>query len=490
MSSVRRRITASFGAALVGTLVVVAIAVASQRRVTVEAETIERGHVLANLAARILASASSGDEQTNIYDFNATTTSFGPRLTSMLNALPDYVMVVDSGFPVYVSASVARLSEKEKDDLARGASGVSETRVARVPLYDDRVVVTDRLDVPRQGSLKRQVVVAISMKPVDAAVSEVLETMAVTGTLVFLFSVTLAWIITARIKDLDQMIADVSAISDGRSLHRRIPVDDDDDEIGRLGMTLNAMIERLEGSFAALRRFTADASHELKTPLTVLRADLERAMSAPARGTEQLVALEEALQETTRMADLVDSLLTLARADEGRFDLHREPVPLEPLVRDVAETALILGEIAGIDVSLSGIVAVTVQGDRVRLRQLYLNLVTNAIKYTARGGKVELLLEARDGAAVFTVKDTGIGIAGADLPFIFDRFWRVDRARSRAGERAGVGLGLAICQWIAQAHGGSIAVSSRMGRGSAFAVTVPLIPLVVPGPSAIGTVDA
>jgi two-component system OmpR family sensor kinase len=480
MSSVRTRITASFGAALVGTIVIVAIAVASQRRATVESEVIERGHVLASLTARILASASSGDEQTNIYDFNATTKSFGPRLTSMLNALPEYVMVVDSGFPVYVSGPVARLSEKEKDELARGASGVSDSRVAFVPLYEDRVVVTDRIDVARQGNLKRQVVVAVSTRSVAASVNEVLVTMAITGSLAVVLSVMLAWFITGRIHDLDKMIADVSAITDGRSLHRRIPMDDDDDEIGRLGMTLNAMIERLEGSFAALRRFTADASHELKTPLTVLRADIERAMSAPARGTEQLVALEEALQETTRMADLVDSLLTLARADEGRFDLHREPVPLELLVRDVSETAHILGEIAGIHVSLTGIVPVTVQGDRVRLRQLFLNLVTNAIKYTARGGTVELLLESRDGAAVFTVKDTGIGIAGADLPFIFDRFWRVDRARSRGGERGGVGLGLAICQWIAQAHGGSIAVSSRMGRGSAFAVTIP-VPTAVPG---------
>ncbi len=479
MSSVRTRITASFGAALVGTLVVVAVSVASQRRMTVEQETIERGHVLANLTARILASASSGDEQTNIYDFNATTKSFGPRLTSMLNALPEYVMVVDSGYPVYVSAPVARLSEREKGQFAKGASELTPTRIARVPFADDRVLVTDRLDVPRQGNLKRQVVIAVSSKPVDVAVNEVLQTMAITGSVVFVLSVLIAWWITGRIRDLDRMIDDVSAITDGRSLHRRIPVDDDDDEIGRLGATLNAMIERLEGSFAALRRFTADASHELKTPLTVLRADIERAMSAPPRGTEQLVALEEALQETTRMADLVDSLLTLARADEGRFDLHREPVELEPLVRDVAETAHILGEIAGIEVTLSGIVHITVLGDRVRLRQLFLNLVTNAIKYTAKGGKVELLLESRDGAAVFTVKDTGIGIAGADLPFIFDRFWRVDRARSRS-ERAGVGLGLAICQWIAQAHGGSIAVASRMGRGSSFAVTIPAHTVAAP----------
>jgi signal transduction histidine kinase len=265
-------------------------------------------------------------------------------------------------------------------------------------------------------------------------------------------------------------------VSDGRSLHRRIPVEDLGDEIGRLGTTLNAMLGRLESSFAALRRFTADASHELKTPLTVLRADLERAMTTPQGSSDQLVALEEGLQEAARMADLVESLLTLARADEGRFDLHREPVEMEPLVREVTETAYILGEVAGLQVSLPVIQPVTVLGDRVRLRQLFLNLVTNAIKYTARGGKLEVMLEAKDGTAVFTVKDTGIGIAGVDLPFIFDRFWRVDRARSRGGERGGVGLGLAIAQWIAQAHGGSINVSSRLGRGSSFAVTIPALP--------------
>jgi signal transduction histidine kinase len=241
------------------------------------------------------------------------------------------------------------------------------------------------------------------------------------------------------------------------------------------------MIARLETSFAALRRFTADASHELKTPLTVLRADIERAMTTPQGSTDQLVALEEGLQETTRMADLVESLLTLARADEGRFDLHREPVEMEPLVREVAETASILGEHAGLQVSMPVLQPVTVLGDRVRLRQLFLNLVTNAIKYSSRGGHVELSLEAGDGAAVFTVKDTGIGIAGADLPFIFDRFWRVDRVRSRGGERGGVGLGLAISQWIAQAHGGSINVSSRLGRGSSFAVTIPALPSAVGG---------
>jgi len=252
------------------------------------------------------------------------------------------------------------------------------------------------------------------------------------------------------------------------------------------------MIGRLENSFGALRRFTADASHELKTPLTVLRADVERAMTAPSGATEQLVALEEALHETTRMSDLVNSLLTLARADEGRFDLHREPVELAPVVREVFETAIILGEDAGLVVTLPACESALVMGDATRLRQLFLNLVTNAIKYTPRGGEVEVTLRRREGGLVaFAVRDTGIGIAAADLPYIFERFWRADRARTRrvAGgdggwthDRGGFGLGLAISQYIAQAHGGSLTVQSRLTRGSTFTVTLPVADEAPPAP--------
>jgi signal transduction histidine kinase len=176
------------------------------------------------------------------------------------------------------------------------------------------------------------------------------------------------------------------------------------------------------------------------------------------------------------MADLVDSLLTLARADEGRFDIHREATPLGPVVRDVYETAVILGEHAGLDVTMAVLEEGVIDGDARRLRQLFLNLITNAIKYTPRGGKVELSLSQRVGGEMaFTVRDSGIGISAADLPHVFDRFWRADRARSRASERGGFGLGLAISQWIAQAHGGRITVQSRLGRGSVFTVTLPLL---------------
>jgi len=248
---------------------------------------------------------------------------------------------------------------------------------------------------------------------------------------------------------------------------------------------VNAMLARLETSFAALRRFTADASHELKTPLTVLRADVERAMHPATNRGERMVALEEALQETARMSDLVDSLLTLARADEGRFDIHRTPIELDPLVREVYETAVILGEHAGLTLSLPQLEDGVVMGDRTRLRQLLLNLVTNAIKYTPRGGRVEVAVTRRphDEIAI-TVRDTGIGIAATDLPHVFDRFWRADRARSRASERGGFGLGLAISQWIVQAHGGSLTVQSRLGRGSVFTVVLPIVPDAVPDEAA------
>src|SRR5205085_6876836 len=162
-------------------------------------------------------------------------------------------------------------------------------------------------------------------------------------------SVWLAWVIAGKaLEPVERVIDEVEAITDGRSLHRRLPVEASGDELDRLAMTLNAMISRLETSFSGLRRFTADASHELRTPLTVMRADVERAMHPGTNRAERLVALEEALQETARMADLVDSLLTLARADEGRFDIYRTPVEVEPLMREVYETAVILGEHAGL----------------------------------------------------------------------------------------------------------------------------------------------
>ncbi|HEY9227197.1 MAG TPA: HAMP domain-containing sensor histidine kinase, partial [Gemmatimonadaceae bacterium] len=320
-----------------------------------------------------------------------------------------------------------------------------------------------------------RVVAAASSNLTDVPGQLLVGTMVVLAPIIFVVSLVVAYLVVGNaFRPIDQLINEVEAITDGRSLHRRLPTDSTNDELARLGLTVNAMLTRLESSFSALRRFTADASHELKTPLTVLRADVERAMHPATHRAERMVALEEALQETARMSDLVDSLLTLARADEGRFDIYPVPIELEPLVREVYETAMILGEDAGLTIAMPALENAVVMGDRTRLRQLLLNLVTNAIKYTPRGGRVEVTVTRRVNDEIsISVRDTGMGISAADLPHVFDRFWRADRARSRASERGGFGLGLSISQWIVQAHGGTLTVASRLGRGSIFTVVLP-----------------
>jgi signal transduction histidine kinase len=200
---------------------------------------------------------------------------------------------------------------------------------------------------------------------------------------------------------------------------------------------------------------------------------VERAITTPHMPQETLATLEETLQEINRMTELVEALLTLARADEGTAPLHREPVDLRAIVEEARETGELLAEEAGVTMEVatpSDPVVVLV--DASRIRELILNLLTNAVKYTPAGGSVRMQLEQVDSRVTLTVADTGIGIAPGDLPHIFDRFWRADSARTRTGGRPGAGLGLAICKWIVEAHGGQIGVVSRPGRGTTITVTL------------------
>lgn len=397
------------------------------------------------------------------------------RLAQLLELVPEYVMIVDvRGNIRYESALWRGLRERDSlrlDSVARSMTIDRSTR--QVALVEGGLLLTMR---KLNGERADRLWVATNADLAQLVPGDLVATMLIVAPFLLALSLSGAYFIAGRaFRPVDRIIDQVEAISDGRSLHRRLAIGAAGDELARLSSTLNAMIERLETSFGALRRFTADASHELKTPLTVIRADVERSMSPRTTNSEKAIALEEALQQVTRMADLVESLLTLARADEGRFDLHREPVQLSELTREVVETARLLGEMGGVEIRVPVMEEAEVLGDATRLRQLFLNLVTNAIKYTPRGGRVEITLARADDQVQFAVRDTGIGIAAADLPYIFERFWRADRARSRASERGGFGLGLAICQWIAQAHGGSLTVESRLGRGSRFVAILPLV---------------
>jgi signal transduction histidine kinase len=476
MATIRSKLTVAYAGALIGSVAVFSVAMYAARRSNARREAQRAVAVQADQALRVLRFAATANEPQTFVRDSLAGALITPRIAAILDGLPEYVIMLDkTDRTLYVSPSLRALQEDDYERLLREARALAPNNSAYPIDVANNDVMLVALPETDPTTPVTRVVVGREVDLTANWVSEFLATILVVAPLIIGASIGGAYLIAGRaVEPVGQMINQVEAITDGRSLHRRLPVEATGDELARLAATLNAMIARLETSFSALRRFTADASHELKTPLTVLRADVERAMHSVPASNEQLVALEEALQETTRMADLVDSLLTLARADEGRFDLHREPFALEPVVREVFETAVILGEDAGLHVGLTTVDDATVLGDRVRLRQLFLNLVTNAIKYTPRGGTVEVTLKRREGEVQFAVRDTGIGIAAADLPYIFERFWRADRARSRLSERGGFGLGLAISQWIAQAHGGSLTVQSRLHRGSTFTVSLPV----------------
>src|SRR5215211_3724159 len=504
MATIRAKLTVAYAGALLGSIAVLSVALSAARRSSARREAQREVALEADQAIRVLKFAVTANQPVTVVRDPLVGAQLTASVASILDGLPDYVILYDQdGWRVYVSPLVKGLQagntigsrgarEGSVSDYER-LIGEAKALQPGVSTFPVQVANTDVMLVSLAETDPATPVTRVVVgRPVDLTAGwlrEFIVTLLVVAPLIIGASVGSAYIIAGKaVEPVGRMINEVEAITDGRSLHRRLAVETTGDELARLGATLNAMIARLETSFSALRRFTADASHELKTPLTVLRADVERAMHSAPASNDQLVALEEALQETTRMADLVDSLLTLARADEGRFDLHREPFALEPLVHEVFETAVILGEDAGLTVSLPTVEDATILGDRVRLRQLFLNLVTNAIKYTSRGGTVELSVKRRDGEVHFSVRDTGIGIAAADLPYVFERFWRADRARSRLSERGGFGLGLAISQWIAQAHGGTLTVQSRLHRGSTFTVTLPIAAPVAP-PVALGNTE-
>ncbi len=257
-------------------------------------------------------------------------------------------------------------------------------------------------------------------------------------------------------------------------LHRRVPVPHTRDEVYDLALTLNEMIGRLDQAFTQQRRFVADASHELRTPVTVIRSITDVALEEPLGLAEYHDVLRDINAETERLGVLINDLLVLARADEEQMPLDREPVRLDLLAFDVAATMEPLAIERGIELQVRTIEPATVSGDTARLIQVFMGLVDNALTYTNAGGTVALGVEARGAVACLTVRDTGIGIAEEDVPSIFERFYRADPARSRAA--GGSGLGLSIAHWVIQAHDGSITVESQVGQGSTFTVTLPLVP--------------
>lgn len=269
---------------------------------------------------------------------------------------------------------------------------------------------------------------------------------------------------------------------EAENLNERIPATGPQDEIGRLAATMNEMIERLEKSFKQIKQFTADASHELKTPLTILRGEMEIALRSKGDTEYMREVLASSLEEIDRMSYIVRNLLDLAKMDIEKGATAQERVSLDRVVAERQEQLKRRALDSGIQLDIIENKPLVIKGDLVRISQLVFNLIDNAIKYTPGGGRVELALRDEGGKAVFRVRDTGVGISREDLPYIFDRFYRVDKVRTR--DVHGAGLGLSICREIALAHGGSIEVESEPGAGSTFIVSLPIAGSPGNGPQA------
>jgi heavy metal sensor kinase len=258
------------------------------------------------------------------------------------------------------------------------------------------------------------------------------------------------------------------------NLTDRLEVPRTDDQLERLSETLNATFSRLEGSVRHIKQFTADASHELRAPIALIRTTAEVAVQRERTASEYREALDDILHESERTSQMVDSLMLLARADSGKETLDLEPVDARLIVKDAAGQGEKLARNKRLQFEWDlPMIQVNVSADTDALRRVFVILIDNAVKYTPAGGTIKVQIGVRGEFAVVSVSDNGIGIAHDDLPRVFDRFWRADKVRSRAA--GGAGLGLSIAQWIVDQHHGTLTAESKEGQGSIFRASIPLV---------------
>jgi heavy metal sensor kinase len=280
------------------------------------------------------------------------------------------------------------------------------------------------------------------------------------------------WLMRRSLQPVDEITKRAEGIT-STNLSQRLPVIRTGDELERLSISLNRMIERLDDAFQHVNRFSADASHELRTPLTILQLELEGIVHNHRLNPALADQIGSALEETHRMSRIVESLLAISRLDAGEVKMDKVRLDLSELAASTAEEMRLLAEEKSIRLRSHLDGAVYVEGDRTRLQQVIVNLIDNAIKYTPHGGEIEIGVRADVNAAVLEVSDNGAGIPDYALPHVFERFYRADKARSRAS--GGTGLGLSIVKAICAAHGAEIRIWSQEGQGSRFTVELPLL---------------
>ncbi|GAB4431081.1 MAG: ATP-binding protein [bacterium] len=256
-------------------------------------------------------------------------------------------------------------------------------------------------------------------------------------------------------------------------LYKRLPELEGDDEIATLYRSINDMIARLEKSFEQIKQFSGDASHELRTPLTIIKGEVELALRSERSKEEYQEILASILEEIERMTNIVENLLLLAKSEAGDILIDKKPINIREIILGLCDQLEMYAENKNVKLIYEELQDGVVNGDMLRLRQVFTNLIVNAIKYNVEGGKVVVKVVDSPNGVLTVVEDTGIGIKREEIPKIFDRFYRSDKSRTRS--EGGAGLGLSICKSIVEAHGGYIDVESEFGRGSKFSVWIPKI---------------
>ncbi len=366
-----------------------------------------------------------------------------------------------------VSTRNIPLSQTARDAALQGR-GTFET----IRFQDEIPIRLLSYPIRHGDALVNIVRVGTSLRPGENMLSRLVFVLLIGAPLAVAVSIWGGWFLAGRaLRPVDAMTLTARRITGG-DLTQRIHTTSKD-EIGRLASTFNDMISRLEISIRQTRQFSADASHELRTPLTIIKGEAELALRKARSPDVYREVLESNLEEIDRMSRIVDELLFLSRADLGEVTMASDPVPLDALVREIHSQAMVLGQERRIETVLERVDPARVSGDEWRLRELLLNVVDNAVKYSPPGGVVHISLTTTRDRALVCVRDHGIGIAEEDQLAIFDRFYRTDAARAHAQQ--GTGLGLAICKWIVEAHHGSMTVESAPGQGSRFTISLPLI---------------
>jgi heavy metal sensor kinase len=383
-------------------------------------------------------------------------------------------LLTNTGEVVEHAGSTLAAKTLAPEDLVTRALTTSSAKLGTVVVAEKRFRL---LVVPLKGTAQL-VLVGAGTEAADDSLGRLILVMLLTGPIALIAAGAGGWFTASKaLAPIAEMTATAASIGINR-LDERVPVPESGDELAELAKTLNKMLARLEEGVDDKRRLIADASHELQTPLAVMRTELDVSLGSPNLGPEAIEVLESAREETDRMTRIVRNLLTLARFDEGTIQLLRKPINLGALAHEAAESLLMLGRERGVDITVEGddIVVLT---DPEYIRLVLVNLIENAVKHSGAGTSVSVVLDTAGNEARLSITDTGPGIPEEEQPHVFDRFYRVDRARSK--KSGGSGLGLAIAREIVEAHDGRVELKSRPGHGSTFSIILPVVPPAKPG---------